>query len=97
MINTTLASNHRQVTGLSGNEIYCLNKLDYRPGQLCVGNSVVALGVGKGIGAGLSNLGGGEVEEITQLVHDGRQKAVERLLIHLLQIKVVLLKQLQIL
>ncbi|MBC7537573.1 MAG: heavy metal-binding domain-containing protein [Bacteriovorax sp.] len=80
MINTTLSQKHRQVTGLSGNEIYCLNKLDYRPGQLCVGNSVVALGVTRGIGAGLSNLGGGEVEEITQLVHDGRMKAIERLM-----------------
>lgn len=76
----TLSERHRQVTGLSGNEIYCLDKLNFRPGQLCVGNSVVALGVSRGIGAGLSNLGGGEVEEITQLVHDGRQKAIERLL-----------------
>ena len=80
MINMKLGSMHRQVTGLSGNEIFCLNKLGYRPGQLCVGNSVVALGVTRGIGAGLSNLGGGEVEEITQLVHDGRQKAIERLI-----------------
>ena len=80
MLNTKLASQHRQVTGLSGNEIFCLDKLGYRPGQLCVGNSVVALGVGRGIGAGLSNLGGGEVEEITQLVHDGRMRAVERLM-----------------
>jgi uncharacterized protein YbjQ (UPF0145 family) len=80
MLNTSLSQKHRQVTGLSGNEIYCLNKLDYRPGQLCVGNSVVALGVTRGIGAGLSNLGGGEVEEITQLVHDGRMKAIERLM-----------------
>jgi uncharacterized protein YbjQ (UPF0145 family) len=80
MNNASLVNQHRQVTGLSGNEIYCLNKLNYRPGQLCVGNSVVALGVISGIGAGLSNLGGGEVEEITRLVHDGRKKAIDRLL-----------------
>lgn len=80
MINTSLSQKHSRVTGLSGNEIYCLNKLDYWPGQLCVGNSVVALGLAKGIGAGLSNLGGGEVEEVTQLVHDGRMKAIERLM-----------------
>lgn len=80
MINKSLGTKHKQVTGLSGNEIFCLNKLGLAPGQLCVGNSVVALGVSKGIGAGLSNLGGGEVEEITQLVHDGRQKAIERLM-----------------
>jgi len=69
---------HRRVTGLSGNEIFCLNRLGMRPGQLCVGNSVVALGVARGLGAGLSTLGGGEVTEITHLVHDGRTRAFNR-------------------
>ena len=71
---------HKRVTGLSGNEIFCLSKLGMSPGQLCVGNSVVALGVMRGIGAGLSTLSGGEVEEITALVHDGRKKAFERMM-----------------
>ena len=44
---------HSKVTGFSGNEIFCLNKLGYSAGQLCLGNSVVALGVSRGIGAGL--------------------------------------------
>ena len=70
---------HKKVTGLSGNEIYCLNKIGMKPGQLCVGNSVVALGVMKGIGAGLSTLGGGEVSEITNLVHEGRMKSFNRM------------------
>jgi len=72
--------NHHKVSGLSGNEIYCLHKMNLKPGQLCIGNSVLALGVGRGIGAGLSSLGGGEVVEVTQLVHDGRQRAFERLM-----------------
>ncbi|HEY6872466.1 MAG TPA: heavy metal-binding domain-containing protein [Geobacteraceae bacterium] len=71
---------HKRVTGLSGNEIFCLNKLGMSPGQLCVGNSVVAIGVVGGIGAGLSTLSGGEVEEITNLVHDGRKKAFDRMM-----------------
>lgn len=71
---------HTRVTGLSGNEIYCLNKLGLRAGQLCVGNSVVAIGFGGGIGASLSTLGGGEVEQITQLVHQGRRQAFNRML-----------------
>lgn len=79
MLNQSLSQTHRQVTGLSGNEIYCLHKLKFKPGQLCIGNSVVAIGLSKGIGAGFSNLFGGEVKEITQLVHEGRVKAVERL------------------
>ncbi len=58
---------HKRVSGLSGNEIFCLSKLNMKPGQLCVGNSVVAIGLARGIGAGLSTLGGGEVTEVTSL------------------------------
>jgi uncharacterized protein YbjQ (UPF0145 family) len=71
---------HKRVTGLSGNEIFCLNKVGLRAGQLCVGNSVVAIGFAGGFGASLSTLGGGEVEQITQLVADGRRKAFNRML-----------------
>jgi uncharacterized protein YbjQ (UPF0145 family) len=71
---------HKRVTGLSGNEIFCLNKINLRAGQLCVGNSVVAIGVARGIGAGLSTLGGGEVSEITNLVHGGRMNAFNRMM-----------------
>lgn len=71
----------KHLTGLSGNEIFCLSKVDMRPGQLCVGNSVVAIGLAGGIGAGLSALGGGEVDEVTALVHRGRQKSFDRMLL----------------
>ena len=70
---------HSKVTGLSGNEIFCLKKLNYNPGQLCLGNSVVSLGVGKGISSGLSTLAGGEVEGITELIHNGRKNAFDRI------------------
>jgi uncharacterized protein YbjQ (UPF0145 family) len=73
------ALTHRKVTGFSGNEIFCLQKLGYAPGQICLGNSVIALGVARGIGASLSNLAGGEVTEITRLVQEGRQGAYARL------------------
>lgn len=71
---------HSKVTGFSGNEIYCLKKLGYNAGQLCLGNNVIAIGVGRGIGAGLSNLAGGEITEVTQLVHDGRKNAYNRMM-----------------
>ena len=71
---------HKRVSGLSGNEIFCLDKMGMKPGQLCVGNSVVAIGVIGGIGAGLSTLAGGEVTEVTNLVHDGRQKSFDRMM-----------------
>lgn len=70
---------HSKVTGLSGNEIFCLRKLQYTPGQLCVGNSVVSLGLGGGLKSGLSTLAGGEVVEITNLIHKGRQNAYDRI------------------
>ena len=79
-IGTKAVGTHKRVTGLSGNEIFCLSKLGLRAGQLCVGNSVVAIGFGGGIGAGLSTLGGGEVAQITELVRDGRRKAFNRML-----------------
>jgi len=72
--------NHRKVSGFSGNEIYCLEKLGFNAGQLCLGNNVLALGLFKGIGVGLSNLAGGEIEEITKLVHDGRKNAFARMM-----------------
>jgi len=71
---------HNKVTGFSGNEIYCLNKLGYNAGQLCLGNNVIALGVARGIGAGLSNLAGGEITEITEIVHTGRMNAYNRMM-----------------
>jgi len=71
---------HKRVSGLSGNEIFCLNKLGLRAGQLCIGNSVVSIGIAGGIGAGLSTLGGGEVAQVTTLVHEGRLRAFNRML-----------------
>lgn len=74
-----MTKQHGRVTGFSGNEIFCLEKMNCTPGQLCLGNAVVALGIKKGFGAALSTLGGGEITEITDLVHSSRKKAFERL------------------
>jgi uncharacterized protein YbjQ (UPF0145 family) len=68
------------ISGLSGNEIYCLKRLGYSPGELVIGNSVVSLGLVGSIGAGIKTLAGGEVRGVTQLVHDGRQRALARML-----------------
>lgn len=71
---------HSKVSGLSGNEIFCLKQLGFTPGQLCIGNNVVSLGVGGGIKSGLSTLAGGEVLEITELINSGRKNAFKRIL-----------------
>ncbi|UFS71462.1 heavy metal-binding domain-containing protein [Geomonas sp. RF6] len=71
---------HSRVSGLSGNEIFCLQKMGLSPGNLCVGNSVYALGIKGSLTAGLNILVGGEIPEVTGLIHDGRVNAISRML-----------------
>jgi uncharacterized protein YbjQ (UPF0145 family) len=71
---------HRHVTNLSGNEIYCLNRLSFTPGNICIGNSVFALGVLGSLTAGLNILVGGEIPDVTSLIHDGRLNAINRMM-----------------
>ncbi len=67
------------MTGLSGNEIYCLNLKGLRPGELVVGNSVHSLGFLGGIGAGLQGMIGGEVSQVTEIINDGRRQSLQRM------------------
>ncbi len=67
------------LTGLSGNEIWCLQQKGYAPGDVVIGNSVHSLGFLGGIGAGLQNIFGGEVTNITSIIHEGRQASYERM------------------
>ena len=67
------------MTGLSGNEIYCLAQKGIGPGELIIGNSVYSLGFVGGIGAGLQGAFGGEVTQITQIIHEGRAQSYARM------------------
>jgi uncharacterized protein YbjQ (UPF0145 family) len=67
------------ITGLSGNELYCLKEKGFEPGNLVIGNSVFALGFVGGIASGLKTLGGGEVHEITEIIREGRALAYMRM------------------
>jgi uncharacterized protein YbjQ (UPF0145 family) len=67
-------------TGLSGNEIFCLNQKNFTPGNILIGNSVYSLGILRALASGVSALVGGEVEQFTQLIKDGREAAYERLI-----------------
>jgi uncharacterized protein YbjQ (UPF0145 family) len=49
------------------------------PGNLCIGNTVFSLGIARSLTSGLRILVGGEIPEITEVIHDGRSKAYERL------------------
>ena len=67
------------MTGLSGNEMFCLHQKGLRPGDLVIGNSVFSIGFVGGIGSGLKTLAGGEVSQVTSVVHEGRQKSYQRM------------------
>jgi uncharacterized protein YbjQ (UPF0145 family) len=68
-----------QMTGLSGNEIYCLHLKGMKPGNLVIGNSVYSMGLLGSIGAGFNNLMGGEVSQVTQIIHEGRLQSYQRM------------------
>lgn len=67
------------VSGLSGNEVYCLAQKGWAPGGIVVGNSVQSLGFVGGIASGLRTMAGGEIENLTQLITQGRHAAIRRL------------------
>jgi len=68
------------MTGLSGNEIYCLGLKGFSPGELVVGNSVHSLGFLGGIGAGLKGMLGGEVAQVTDIIREGRLQSHGRIM-----------------
>jgi uncharacterized protein YbjQ (UPF0145 family) len=67
------------MTGLSGNEMFCLNLKGYSPGELVIGNSVFSMGFAGALGAIGRGLMGGEVTEITNIIHEGRIEAYDRM------------------
>src|SRR3954471_13694074 len=67
------------MTGFSGNEMFCLNLKGYSPGELVIGNSVFSMGFAGALGAIGRGLMGGEVKEITNIIHEGRLEALNRM------------------
>jgi len=67
------------ISGLSGNEIWCLAQKDIAPGGVVVGNSVYAQGLMRSLTTGLKTMAGGELTDITELIVEGRRTALERM------------------
>ncbi|MDB5325549.1 MAG: heavy-metal-binding family protein [Phycisphaerales bacterium] len=67
------------MTGLSGNEIFCLARIGYTPGELVIGNSVFSMGFLGSLAATGRNLLGGEVTQVTNIIHEGRLEAYQRM------------------
>ena len=68
-----------KVTGLSGNEIYCMALKQLAPGELVVGNSVNSMGFLGSLAAGIKGFAGGEITQVTQAIEEGRLKAFDRM------------------
>lgn len=68
------------VTGLSGNEIYCLALKDLAPGEIVVGNSVNSMGFLGGLASGFRGVVGGEIAPISDAIEAGRQNAFDRMI-----------------
>lgn len=67
------------VSGMSGNEIFCLAEKGFTPSEIVVGNSVCSLGLMGGLGAFGRGLAGGEVANVTTLISEGRHAAIYRM------------------
>lgn len=67
------------LTGLNGNELYCLDKLGFRPGNVAVGNSVYSLGFLGGLRTAGRGLVGGELNQVTEIIVEGRKLSLSRL------------------
>jgi uncharacterized protein YbjQ (UPF0145 family) len=68
------------MTGLSGNEIYCLRLKGLEASELLIGNGVYSMGFLGGLGANWSGLIGGEVRQVTDTVAEGRRQSFNRLM-----------------
>lgn len=66
-------------SGLSGNEMYCVNLLDYAPGDLLIGNSIFSMGILGGLKSVGKGMIGGEIDSFTEMIHEGRRLSFERL------------------
>jgi len=78
-IASNFSTSGTRYTGLSGNELYCLSLIGFEPGNLVVGNSVYAIGfIGSGL-AGIKNIVGGEIKQMTNMIAGGRIEAINRL------------------
>lgn len=66
-------------SGLSGNEMYCVNLLDYAPGDLLIGNSIFSMGILGGLKSVGKGMVGGEINSFTEMIHEGRRLSFERL------------------
>lgn len=67
------------VSGLSGNEIFCLAQKGFSAGELVVGNCVNSMGLAGGLAMVGRSVAGGEIVQLTEQISEGRHVAIGRM------------------
>src|SRR4051812_45640784 len=67
------------VSGISGNEIYCLKQKGLTPAELTVGNCVNSMGIAGGLAMVGRAVAGGEIQALTAQISEGRHAAITRM------------------
>ncbi|HEY2679070.1 MAG TPA: heavy metal-binding domain-containing protein [Steroidobacteraceae bacterium] len=71
--------NAPKLTGLSGNEIYCMRLKGLIPSGVLIGNSIQSMGLFGGVRSAFRGIVGGEIADVTQMIHEGRAAAYKRM------------------
>ena len=72
---------------LMGEELWNLTKLGYAPLRLVLGTSVYALGFAGGVSAFFRSFSRGEVDDVTRMVYDARENALNHIRIEAEELK----------
>ena len=68
-----------KLTGLSGNEIYCMRLKGLIPSGVVIGNSIQSMGILGGVRSAFRGIVGGEIPDVTNMIHEGREAAFVRM------------------
>ena len=68
-----------KLTGLSGNEIYCMRLKGLTPTGVVIGNSIQSMGFLGGVRSAFRGIVGGEIPDVTGMIHAGREAAFLRM------------------
>ena len=68
-----------KLTGLSGNEIYCMRLKVLTPSGVVIGNSIQSMGFLGGVRSLFRGIVGGEIPDVTRMIHEGREAAFVRM------------------
>src|ERR1700737_1649714 len=68
-----------KLTGLSGDEIYCIRLKGLTPSGVVIGNSIQSMGFLGGVRSAFRGIVGGEIPDVTRMIHEGREAAFTRM------------------